>query len=126
MKRTERVGAIVGILTQHQTRRTRSITFASYLGRRNPTSAKTYLQRNSCSNDAMELKNQTTAGARRDSFFTDSFEKRREEILGRFCENLSDGGRLLGGGFLYTSDLMFDPELICGNCRAIAEKFCRL
>lgn len=32
-----------------------------------------------------------------------------EDTLNLFCEKLNNSNRILGGGFLYTSDLMFDP-----------------
>lgn len=37
------------------------------------------------------------------------------------CEKLSDPSRILGGGFLYTSDIMFDGKLVDGMARVFAK-----
>lgn len=46
-----------------------------------------------------------------------------EEVQNHLCTMLSDESRILGGGFLYTSDLMFDMDLILKLARIFAEKF---
>lgn len=43
----------------------------------------------------------------------------QEEI----CHKLKDGSRILGGGFLYTSDIMFDSNLIRQVATVFARKF---
>ena len=40
-----------------------------------------------------------------------------------FCEKLSDPARMLGGNFLYTSDIFFDPEFINKIASVFARKF---
>jgi len=39
------------------------------------------------------------------------------------CEGLSDSSRILGGGFLYTSDIMFDSHCVRDMARIFAMKF---
>ncbi|NLA70283.1 MAG: pur operon repressor [Clostridiales bacterium] len=41
----------------------------------------------------------------------------------KLCEMLSDPSRLLGGGFLYTSDIMFDGQFIQSMARVWAQCF---
>lgn len=40
-----------------------------------------------------------------------------------FCMKMSDPSRIVGGGFLYTSDIMFDSYYITNMARIFAEKF---
>ncbi|MCR5482293.1 MAG: pur operon repressor [Clostridia bacterium] len=45
------------------------------------------------------------------------------ELQSELCERLSDSSRILGGGFLYTSDLMFDSALVKRVATVFARKF---
>lgn len=49
----------------------------------------------------------------------ENIELLQEEL----CDKLSDPSRILGGGFLYTSDLMFDGRLVDGMARVFAKEF---
>lgn len=40
-----------------------------------------------------------------------------------FCSRINDGSRILGGGFLYTSDIMFDTQLVGKLATVFAKKF---
>lgn len=124
MKRTERVGAIVRILTQHPNQ-TYSLNYFCQLFQAAKSTVSEDVSAAKQLLGTMELgKIETTAGAKGGIRFLPTVSKKdREEILGRFCESLSDSGRMLGGGFLYTSDLMFDPELMRGAAELFAEKF---
>lgn len=44
-------------------------------------------------------------------------------IQENLCELLSDESRILGGGFIYTSDVMYHPEIIKGLAQIFAKKF---
>lgn len=46
-----------------------------------------------------------------------------ETVQKDLCNRLSDGSRILGGGFLYTSDIMFDMALIPKLAQIFATKF---
>ncbi|MGN1248275.1 MAG: HU family DNA-binding protein, partial [Paludibacteraceae bacterium] len=39
------------------------------------------------------------------------------------CAQLQEEGRVLGGGFLYTSDIMYNPSTVQGMARIFAKKF---
>lgn len=45
------------------------------------------------------------------------------ELQDEFCARIKDSSRILGGGFLYTSDLMFDTTLVSRLATVFAEKF---
>lgn len=53
---------------------------------------------------------------------TISVEKTRA-LQERFCERLNDSGRILGGGFLYTSDIMYDVAFVRDLARVFVTKF---
>lgn len=49
-----------------------------------------------------------------------------KELLDILCEKLRDKSRILGGGFLYTSDLMFDSNIVKGAGEIFSRKFMNL
>ncbi len=124
MKRTERVGAIVKILSGHPNRVYSLNHFCQLFNAAKSTvsedvsAAKKMLAE-------MELGTiETSAGAKGGIRFMPSVSPSQEEnLLNELCEKLSDGNRILGGGFLYTSDLMFDSHLIWQAAEMFAEKF---
>lgn len=124
MKRTERVGAIVRILSQNPNQSYSLNYFSQLFGAakstvsEDVTSAKQLLQ-------AMELGSiESTAGAKGGiKFLPRVSAKDGEALLNRLTEKLKDSSRILGGGFLYTSDLMFDPAIVTGVAELFAQKF---
>lgn len=46
-----------------------------------------------------------------------------EKIQDKLCEMLKDPSRILGGGFLYTSDIFFDAHLVKEMAPVFAKKF---
>lgn len=124
MKRTERVGAIVKILSSHPNRVFSLSYFCKLLQAAKSTvsedvsAAKKLLAK-------LELGSiETTAGAKGGIRFIPTVSSlRRENLLNELAERLSDGSRILGGGFLYTSDLMFDSHIINNVAEMFAEKF---
>lgn len=50
----------------------------------------------------------------------------RASVQDDLCRRLSDPSRILGGGFLYTSDLMFDSRLVRNMARIFAREFMSL
>lgn len=51
-------------------------------------------------------------------------EERIRELQEELIEALSDPSRMLGGKYLYTSDVMFDGHFVSGMSRVFAQKFC--
>lgn len=124
MKRTERVGAIVRILSQNPNHIFSLNYFCQKFGAAKSTvseditAAKQLLI-------SMELgRIETTAGAKGGIKFIPLVSpKDGDALLNQLCEKLSDGSRILGGGFLYTSDLMFDSNIVRGVAEMFAQKF---
>ncbi|NLY82370.1 MAG: pur operon repressor [Clostridiales bacterium] len=56
-------------------------------------------------------------------FIPDISLEKTQLIQDRLCSLLSDGSRILGGGFLYTSDIMFDSHLVSDLAVIFARKF---
>lgn len=67
---------------------------------------------------------ETTAGVRGGIKYVPWISKEAtDELLEGLMEKLSDQKRILGGGFLYTSDIMFDSRFVSGAAEAFARKF---
>ena len=67
---------------------------------------------------------ETTAGAKGGLKYLPSLDKKqKDELLDTLLEKMSQGNRILGGGFLYTSDLMCDSHLMFQVARVFAEEF---
>jgi len=67
---------------------------------------------------------QTLPGAAGGVRFRGVFSREKtEEILKSVCETLNEGGRLLPGGFLYTSDIASDPSVTSDLGTIIASRY---
>lgn len=124
MKRIERVGAIIKILSDYPNKPFSLGYFCELFG-----SAKS-----SISEDIQTAKGvmsgmelgliETTSGAGGGvKFIPYISDKNAEALLNYLCDKLRDSGRILGGGFLYTSDLMFDSNLVKKAGEIFAKKF---
>lgn len=124
MKRTERVGAIIRILTQNPNK-TYSLGYFAELfsAAKSTVSEDVSAARQLLA--ATELgRIETTAGAKGGIKYIPMVSARHgEEFLRTLSEKLSDSNRILGGGFLYTSDLMFDPAVVGGAAMLFAQAF---
>jgi len=124
MKRTERVGTIVKILSDHPNQIFSLKHFCRLFNAAKSTvSEDVATARGLLSQMGLGII-ETTAGAKGGIRFMPSVSPcRREDLLDELCEKLSDGNRVLGGGFLYTSDLMFDSHIVRHAAELFAEKF---
>jgi purine operon repressor len=124
MKRTERVGAIVRILSQNPNQ-TYSLSYFCTLFQAAKSTISEDVSVAKQLLSVMELgRIETTAGAKGGiKFFPLVSSKYGDALLDRLCEKLSDKSRILGGGFLYTSDLMFAPNIVGGVAEMFAQKF---
>lgn len=124
MKRTERVGSIVKILS-HNPNQTFSLSYFCELfnAAKSTVSEDVSVAKKLLSD--MELgRIETTAGAKGGiRFMALMSAEHRNNLLDDLCKKLSDSSRILGGGFIYTSDLMFDPNIVKGVAEMFAEKF---
>ncbi|GAB1476044.1 pur operon repressor [Bacillota bacterium] len=124
MKRTERVGAIVKILSDSPNR----IYSLKHFCRLFNAAKSTVSEDVSAARDLLSQMGlgtiETSTGARGGIRFMPSLSiSRKEGLLNELRERLSEGNRILGGGFLYTSDLMFDSHIISCAAELFAEKF---
>ena len=56
-------------------------------------------------------------------FVPDISDTRIIELQKEFCEKLNDKNRLLGGNFIYTSDIFYDPNLVTNLSKIFVRKF---
>ncbi len=122
MKRTERVGAMIQILTQSPNKTYSLQYFCDMFG-----AAKSSISEDirAC-NAALEFTDtgrlETGVGAKGGVKFVPYIsDEQLSQLQSEFCCKLSDPSRMLGGNFLYTSDIFFDPDFI----RRIAAVFVR-
>ncbi|OLR54750.1 pur operon repressor [Hornefia porci] len=67
---------------------------------------------------------ETISGARGGVHFVpDTTQEAVAPLLDELCDRLRDPARILGGGFLYTSDIMYDTELVSRLATLFAVKF---
>lgn len=124
MKRIERVGAIIKILSDNPNKMYTLKDFSLVFDAAKSTiSEDVSMAKNLL--DKMELgKIETFPGAKGGIKFIPFMSKKNQErFLDELSEKLSDGSRILGGGFLYISDLMFDSDITFKAAEIFAEKF---
>lgn len=124
MKRTERVGAIIKILTGTPSKLYSLQYFCDRFG-----VAKSSISEDINIADAAVRTTgtgyiETISGAKGGvRFVPDITDEQLKELQEEFCQRIKDSSRILGGGFLYTSDIMFDTHLINRLATVFAKKF---
>lgn len=124
MKRTERVGAIIKILTETPNKIYTLAYFCNLFG-----AAKSSISEDiKAANEALAFTGsgylETVAGSKGGvKFVPDISDEAVCALQKEFCERLSDPDRLLGGNFLFTSDLFYDSQLIQRIASVFARKF---
>ena len=124
MKRTERVGAMIKILTDSPSKLFSLQYFCDAFD----------VAKSSISEDinlaASSIKTtgtgyiETISGAKGGvRFIPDISAENLTELQEEFCSRIKDKNRLLGGGFLYTSDIMFDMDLVSRLATVFTKKF---
>ena len=124
MKRTQRVGAIINILSDAPNKVFRLNYFCELFG----------VAKSSISEDLSAAKEaiaqmglgiiETTSGAAGGVKFIPYISDEQTALLQKhLSDKLTDSSRILGGGFLYTSDLMFDPHLVKRMATVFVRKF---
>jgi len=124
MKRTERVGAIIKILSDHPNE-LYSLGYFCELFDAAKSSVSEDIQSAKQILENLDLGHiETTAGAgggvRLIPYIS---EQEAEKLLGHICDKLKDKNRILGNGFLYTSDIMFDSSIVKGAGEIFARRF---
>lgn len=113
MKRTKRIGAIIKILSENPNKLF-SLGYFCNLFDAAKSSISEDIQTAKEIFDEMDLGIiETIAGASGGvKYIPHISSEDAEKILTDLCEKLKDKNRILGGGFLYTSDLMFDSNVV--------------
>jgi purine operon repressor len=124
MKRTERIGAIIKILTDTPEK----IYSLAYFCEMFDAAKSSISEDIKSAGEAIAFTGtgylETVAGAKGGvKFVPDITDEKVAALQEEFCERLSDPSRLLGGNFIYTSDLFYDPELIQRIASVFARKF---
>lgn len=126
MKRTERVGVIIRTLTSAPNKLYSLQYFCELLD-----AAKSSISEDINLADASVRATktgyiETISGAKGGARFVPDIDREGLSALQEeFCDRIRDGSRILGGGFLYTSDIMFDTELIGKIATVFARQFKR-
>lgn len=113
MKRTERVGAIIKVLTDNP-----STTFSLGYFCDMFNAAKSSISEDiQSASHAIKLTGtgylETIAGAKGGvKYIPDISDSEIDKLQEEFSKKLSDSSRLIGGNFIYTSDLFYDPKLM--------------
>ncbi len=124
MKRTERVGALIKILTESPNRIYSLQYFCDLFG-----AAKSSVSEDiQSASQAIAVTGsgylETIAGSKGGvRFVPDISQKEIEALQAEFSRRLVDPSRLLGGNFLYTSDIFYDSDLVTRTARVFAKKF---
>ena len=124
MKRTERVGALIKILTESPNRIYSLQYFCDLFG-----AAKSSVSEDiQSASQAIAVTGsgylETIAGSKGGvRFVPDISQKEIEALQTEFSRRLVDPSRLLGGNFLYTSDIFYDSDLVTRTARVFAKKF---
>lgn len=124
MKRTERVGAIIKTLTDTPNKLYPLQYFCDVF-----EVAKSSISEDINMADAAVRFTgtgyiETISGAKGGVMFSpDITEEQLVRLQEEFCSRIKDSSRILGGGFLYTSDIMFDTHLVNRLAAVFAKKF---
>lgn len=124
MKRTERVGAIIKILTDTPS----ELYSLQYFCDRFDVAKSSISEDITVANSAVSSTGsgyiETLSGAKGGVRFIPDISQNQLSILQtEFCNKIKDSNRILGGGFLYTSDTMFDAKLVSKLATVFAKKF---
>ena len=124
MKRTDRIGSIIHILCENPNR----VYSLNYFCDLFQAARSTVSEDIAAARDILAAMKsgqiETTAGAKGGIRYVPTIsDEEARELLENFCHRLQDGSRILAGGYLYTSDLMFDPNFVRGAGKIFAREF---
>lgn len=124
MRRTERVGSIIKTLTDTPCKVFPLQYFCDTLGAAKSSVSEDIVAANVAVSSTGTGYIETLAGAKGGvRYIPDITESNLVELQEDFCTRISDPSRILGGGFLYTSDIMFDTNLIRSFSSVFVKKF---
>ncbi len=124
MKRTERVGAIIKILSDTPSKIFPLQFFCDLFSAAKSSISEDINQADACVRATGTGYIETISGAKGGvRFVPDISEKQLADLQKEICDRIKDSSRMLGGGFLYTSDIMYDTHLISRLSVVFAKKF---
>lgn len=124
MKKNNRIGALVDILTSNPCKLFDLMYFCERFG-----AAKSSLSEDiklvnevfiSNGSGRIESSSGVGGGIR---YVPGISDERVVELQRDLCEKLSDSSRILGGGFIYTSDIMYDGHIMDAMARVFVREF---
>lgn len=124
MKRTERIGAIIRILSENPNK-LYSLSYFCDLFKAAKSSISEDIQAakqilESIDNGLIETTAGANGGVKLIPYISD---EDAEALLHQICDKLRDSSRILGSGFLYTSDIMFDSNIVKRAGEIFARRF---
>ncbi len=122
MKRSQRVGAICQILTESPGK----IFSLSYFCEKFSAAKSSISEDISAAKEAVRVAGygyiETIPGASGGvKYVTDISPEKAKEVQENLCTLLQEESRILGGGFLYTSDIMYNPDIVKGMAQIFAK-----
>ena len=127
MKRTARVGSIIKILSENPNKLYSLGYFCDLFDASKSSISEDIQSAKEILREAESGIIETTTGAgggvKLIPYISD---QKATELLDLICQKLNDPSRILGGGFLYTSDIMFDSGLVNALAEIFARKFISL
>ena len=124
MKRSHRVGAICQILTESPGK----IFSLSFFCEKFSAAKSSISEDMSAAKEAVAAAGhgyiETIPGAAGGvRYVPDISDEKAHEVLNSLCNLLQEENRILGGGFLYTSDIMYNPAIVQGMAQIFARRF---
>lgn len=124
MKKSHRVGAICQILTESPEK----IFTLNYFCDKFSAAKSSISEDVSAAKEAVKATGygyiETIPGALGGvKYVPDISPEKSRQVQENLCALLRDEGRILGGGFLYTSDIMYNPAIVKGMAQIFAKKF---
>ena len=124
MKKTKRIGAMIKILTDAPNRNFSLKYFCDTFGAAKSSISEDLQSAKELLAEMQFGKILTTPGAGGGvRFVPDISDEEVAALQEELCEKLRDKSRVLGGGFLYTSDLMFDAYTVRRVAAVFSRKF---
>ncbi len=124
MKRSHRVGAICQILTDSP----QKIFSLNYFCEMFSAAKSSISEDIAAAKTAVKASGygyiETISGASGGvKYVPDISEEHAKQVQDDLCALLKEESRILGGGFLYTSDIMYNPAIVKGMAQIFAKKF---
>lgn len=124
MKKTERVCAIIKILSDTPSKIYGLNTFCKLFGAaKSSISEDLKTAREVVKNMELGIIETIPGAGGGVKFVPYIYDEQTREVQDKLCALIQDPSRMLGGGFLYTSDIMFDPVMTRQMAMIFARKF---